>query len=66
MNIWPDSKQYVMERSIPVQFPLILKHNIIDWGPKPFRYIDVWEPHIGFSEFPNKNWDNFDMQGNDI
>jgi len=55
-----------MERSIPVQFPLILKHNIIDWGPKPFRYIDVWEPHIGFSEFPNKNWDNFDMQGNDI
>jgi len=26
---------------------LILKHNTIDWGPKFFRTLDVWNNHVG-------------------
>ncbi|XP_068466546.1 uncharacterized protein [Phaseolus vulgaris] len=34
---WPGSKQFVLDRQISDHCALLLKSNMTDWGPKPFR-----------------------------
>jgi len=38
---WPDSKQFIMSRSMSNHCALVVKNSTFDWGPKPFRTFDV-------------------------
>ena len=49
--MWLESKQYVMEKYVSDHWALVVKHSSIDWGPKPFRYIDARHIDRGFSDF---------------
>jgi len=37
LQIWKDSKQYALDRSVSNNCALILTSKFLDWGPRPFR-----------------------------
>ncbi|XP_006606862.1 uncharacterized protein [Glycine max] len=39
---WPDSSQQVLHRDYSDHCPILLKTDMVDWGPKPFRVMDCW------------------------
>jgi len=42
LDLWLESKQYVLDGTVSDHCALICEKLLIDWGPKPFRYLDVW------------------------
>ncbi|KAK8472198.1 hypothetical protein PHAVU_002G142300, partial [Phaseolus vulgaris] len=48
---WSGSKQYITERQISDHCALVLKSNVADWGPKPFRFLDIWQENKEFEDF---------------
>lgn len=63
---WPGCKQYVMDRNISDHCALILKSKVLDWGPKPFRFLDMWQEDKDFNSFVKKKWENYRVHGNNI
>jgi len=63
---WPGSKQYVLDRQISDHCALVLKSNVVDWGPKPFRFLDIWQEEKEFEIFVKSKWENYLVQGNEI
>jgi len=62
---WPGCKQYVIDRQISDHCSLVLKSNVADWGPKPFRFLDIWQEDKEFEIFVKSKWDYL-VQGNEI
>ena len=48
---WPGCKQYVIDRQISYHCALVLKSNVVDWGPKPFRFLDIQQENKEFENF---------------
>ena len=63
---WPGSKQYVLDRQVSDHCALVLKSNVVDWGPKPFRFLDIWQEDKEFKIFIKSKWDSYLVQGNEI
>jgi len=66
LDLWPKSKQYVLDRTVSDHCALICKNILIDWGPKPFRYLDVWHTEKGFKDFVINCWKAQNENGNDM
>ncbi|GKV22646.1 hypothetical protein SLEP1_g32498 [Rubroshorea leprosula] len=60
---WEDAKQWGLKRTISDHCPVILKNQKIDWGPKPFRFFDVWMERPGFKELVEETWKSAEVQG---
>jgi len=58
----PDNKQYVLGRSVSNHYVLVLKVLNKDWGPKPFRSLDVWQKDNNMV-FVGEKWNNYEIQG---
>ena len=63
---WPGNKQYVLDRQVFDHCALVLKANLADWGPKPFRFLDIWQEHKEFDNFVRDKWGSYLVQGNEI
>lgn len=63
MENWSDSIQKGISRSISDHCPIILDTKRIDWGPKPFRFINAWISHPGFKDFISNCWNNSSIHG---
>ena len=35
----------------------------VDWGPRPFRCLDVWQKDSSFKDFVRRKWVSYDVQG---
>jgi len=35
----------------------MLKSNVVDWGPKPFRFLDIWQEDKEFGSFVKRKWE---------
>ncbi|XP_057249213.1 uncharacterized protein LOC130590681 [Beta vulgaris subsp. vulgaris] len=46
----------ILKRTISDHCPLIIKSMNIDWGPRPFRFQDVWLSHPGCLETIKNTW----------
>ncbi|XP_068498242.1 uncharacterized protein [Phaseolus vulgaris] len=66
LDIWPNSQQFVLSRSISDHCAVILKEVSVDWGPKPFRCLDVWQRDNGFKEFVRSSWSSYKVVGREI
>ena len=55
----PGSKQYVLGRQVSDHCTLILKTHVVEWGPKPFRFLDIWQEDKRFSDFVQKKWEKY-------
>ena len=63
---WPGCKQYVLDRQISDHCALLLKSNVVDWGPKPFRFLDIWQEDKEFENFVKRKWESYVVQGNEF
>ena len=61
---WPDSKQYIKGRQVSDHCVLVLKSVTIDWGPKPFKTLDIWKSDPTFKEVVKQSWDTYIGKGN--
>jgi len=52
---WHDCKQYAQVRQVFDHCALVLKTSVIDWGPKPFRVLNVWSTNKRVQEKSEKN-----------
>jgi len=39
---------------------------VVDWGPKPFRFLDIWQEDKEFGIFVKNKWESYLVQGNEI
>ena len=66
LEYWPNSQQFVLNRSISDHCEVILKEVSVDWGPKPFRCLDVWLKDSRFKEFVSSSWSAYKVSGGGI
>jgi len=55
LDIWSDSKQFVLSRSVFDHCALILKESFVDWGLKSFICLYIWQRDSRFKEFVRNN-----------
>ena len=66
LDRWSDNKYQVLDRLMSDQCALVLNTVTMDWGPKPFRSLDVWHKDSRFREFVRNKWLSYEVQGGDI
>jgi hypothetical protein len=60
---WPHSSQWGLSRGLSDHCPLLLKNGDINWGPKPFRFLNAWKYQDGFDDFVKNSWCSFSVRG---
>ncbi|GKV53298.1 hypothetical protein SLEP1_g59830, partial [Rubroshorea leprosula] len=60
---WGDVKQWGLKKAMSDHCPILLKNQIIDWGPKPFRFFDVWFDSPGLKELVSETWKSTVISG---
>ncbi|XP_028079578.1 uncharacterized protein LOC114281323 [Camellia sinensis] len=56
-------KLWGLPRGVSDHCPLLLLEDGRDWGPKPFRFINAWILHPGFSFIIKKSWEESVFSG---
>ena len=56
---WPGCKNYVIDRQISDHCALVLKSNVVNWGSKPFRFLDIWQENKEFKSFIKSKWESY-------
>ncbi|GKU96029.1 hypothetical protein SLEP1_g9310 [Rubroshorea leprosula] len=60
---WEDVRQWGLKRSISDHCPILLKNQKVDWGPKPFKFFDVWMERLGFEKLIQDSWSSTKIHG---
>ncbi|GLU21787.1 hypothetical protein SLE2022_379030 [Rubroshorea leprosula] len=60
---WEGLKQYRLKRSFSDHCPIVLKNEIKDWGPKPFRFFNAWLEHPKYRCEATKVWKETEVHG---
>lgn len=55
---FPSLNSSILKRSISDHCPLFLQAHLIDWGPKPFKFLDIWLTHNDCLTITRKVWEN--------
>ncbi|XP_058756586.1 uncharacterized protein LOC131629805 [Vicia villosa] len=55
--------QYIGERDVSDHAPIWLKNNRKDWGPKPFKFNNLWLKHEEFDNFVKEEWNQIVVKG---
>ncbi|GKV05619.1 hypothetical protein SLEP1_g17606 [Rubroshorea leprosula] len=63
LNKWGDAKQWGLNRTVSDHCPILLKQQVVDWGPKPFKFFDSWLEQEGCRELIKETWSKADIQG---
>ncbi|GKV31169.1 hypothetical protein SLEP1_g39893 [Rubroshorea leprosula] len=63
MTKWSNVKQWGMKRSVSDHCPILLKNELVDWGPKPFKFYDAWLEHPGCKETISNVWNSSEVKG---
>ena len=56
----------MQQRVVSDHCALVLKSCVKDWGPKPFRTLDVWLKEPGFIAMVKVKWESYQVEGNCI
>ncbi|GKV39902.1 hypothetical protein SLEP1_g47602 [Rubroshorea leprosula] len=60
---WGDAKQWGLNRTVSDHCPILLKQQVVDWGPKPFKFFNSWIEQEGCRELIKETWSKADVQG---
>jgi exonuclease III len=58
------SNQRIGDRDISDHCPVWLECSTLNWGPKPFKFLNCWLQHPEFISFVKDNWDSAIIRGN--
>ncbi|GKV27862.1 hypothetical protein SLEP1_g36982 [Rubroshorea leprosula] len=60
---WTELKQWGLPRTLLDHCPILVKDETRNWGPKPFKFFNVWLQDHVFREMTEKQWNSFNIQG---
>ncbi|GKV25095.1 hypothetical protein SLEP1_g34588 [Rubroshorea leprosula] len=52
-----------LRRTVSDHCPIVLKNEQVDWGPKPFRFLDAWLEQPGCKEVITSAWCDNEVEG---
>lgn len=55
--------QWGLPRPISDHCPVMLIDDSRDWGPRPFRFMDMWLSHPGCLKLAQETWNNHQVMG---
>jgi hypothetical protein len=56
ISLWGTPSLWILPRVVSDHCPLVLKHNSLDWGPRPFRFNNYWLLHKDFKVLVEEWW----------
>ncbi|GKV12023.1 hypothetical protein SLEP1_g23228 [Rubroshorea leprosula] len=56
LNKWGEATQWGLTRTVSNHCSILLKHQKVNWGLKPFRFFDVWLEQEGCWEVIREAW----------
>lgn len=62
-DVWSGLSVLVLERVFSNHCPILLKNEVQDFGPTPFRFFNHWMEKDGFLLMIRKEWENFSIPG---
>ncbi|XP_058726119.1 uncharacterized protein LOC131597438 [Vicia villosa] len=60
---WRVEGQHIGERDVSDHASIWLKDNRKDWGPKPFKFNNLWFKHEDFTTFVEVEWRKLEVKG---
>jgi len=63
LDKWSNSKQFVLGRLVSDHCTLVLRTTFTNWGPKPFRSLDIWQKDERFEDFICISGGSYEVQG---
>ncbi|XP_057793237.1 uncharacterized protein LOC131009849 [Salvia miltiorrhiza] len=63
VSVEPQTKVRGLHRTVSDHCPILLETNYVDWGPKPFRFINAWVNHPDFERVVRESWNRNDFSG---
>lgn len=60
---WPGVMLKGLDKSLSDHCPILLYLNCKDWGPRPFRFLNIWTSHPNFLEFVESRWSTYAVEG---
>ncbi|MCH97415.1 LINE-1 reverse transcriptase like [Trifolium medium] len=56
MAEWSNSIVWALPREVSDHYPLVVRYSNGDWGPKPFRFNNLWLQNKRFKELVVQTW----------
>ncbi|KAK8682807.1 hypothetical protein V6N13_055180 [Hibiscus sabdariffa] len=50
------SEQFILQRGVSDHVPLRLSSSVVDWGPRPFRFLNCWLEKRGHVKLMESEW----------
>ncbi|GKV17660.1 hypothetical protein SLEP1_g28131 [Rubroshorea leprosula] len=63
LSKWGEATQWGLSRIVSDHCPILLRHKKVNWGPKPFRFFDIWLEQKECRELIRKAWEQANIQG---
>lgn len=63
MPVLGSCTQIGLNRKISDHFPIILKSDSRDWGPRPFKSLNCWTEHECFAKLAAESWNSKEITG---
>ncbi|GKV07574.1 hypothetical protein SLEP1_g19328 [Rubroshorea leprosula] len=60
---WSDVKQWGLSRIMLDHYVILLKNEMVDWGPKHFKFFDAWLEQSGCTEVIKNAWNSSGRKG---
>lgn len=60
---WPHLVQVGLKRKVSDHAAVLLKEDVTDWGPKPFKFVNGWMNEKGFKELVEEEWRKHKVEG---
>ncbi|GKU96376.1 hypothetical protein SLEP1_g9618 [Rubroshorea leprosula] len=60
---WPDLKQWGLQRSLSDHCLILVKNEVRNWGPKPFKFFNALLHTPGFTDMVIAKWKELEIQG---
>lgn len=63
MELWPTLAQFGLKRKVSDHAEILLKEDVQDWGPRPFKFLSFWIKEKGFKELVENEWKGCKIEG---
>ncbi|XVE88638.1 hypothetical protein DITRI_Ditri19aG0085600 [Diplodiscus trichospermus] len=59
---FPSLVQKTWPRSLSDHHPISLREEVMNWGPRPFKFFNFWMEEPGFKEMVKKGWEEIELK----
>ncbi|KAL8538926.1 hypothetical protein ACS0TY_000790 [Phlomoides rotata] len=58
LNRWPNYSMKNCGRTFSDHCPIFIESSVKEWGPKPFKFINIWISYPNFKAFIKRRWED--------